>query len=86
MPTRISDDNETSTHYLTKQTADIHYINQTGDTMQGDLDMNNNRITNVKYPVASGDAASKLFVELNMARITFPFKIIPLHINKDGYH
>ena len=83
MPTRISDDNETSTHYLTKQTADIQYINQTGDTMQGDLDMNNNRITNVKYPIASGDAASKLFVELNMARITFPFKIIPLHINKE---
>ena len=50
--------------------------------MQGDLDMSNNRITNVKYPVASGDAASRLYVESNIARITFPFKIIPLHINR----
>ena len=83
MPTRITNDNESGTYYLTKQTADIQYINQSGDTMHGDLDMSNNRITNVKYPIASGDAASKLFVELNMARITFPFKIIPLHINKE---
>ena len=50
--------------------------------MQGDLDMNNNKITNVKYPTAAEDAASKLYVDLNLARVTFPFKIIPLHINK----
>ena len=70
MPTRISDENESTAYFLTKQTADIQYVNQAGDSMQGDLDMNNNRITNVKYPIASADTASKLYVDSNLARIT----------------
>ena len=82
MPIRITDENESTTYFLTKQTGDIQYVNQSGDTMQGDLDMNSNKITNLKYPTDAGDAASKLYVDLNLARVTFPFKIIPLHINK----
>ena len=46
MPTRITGENESTTYYLTKPVADINYVNQSGDTMQGDLDMNNNKIKN----------------------------------------
>ena len=46
MPIRITDENESTTYFLTKPAADIHYVNQTGDTMQGDLDMNNNKLKN----------------------------------------
>ena len=47
---------------------------RSGDTMQGDLDMNNNKITNLKYPTDVGDAASKLYVDLNLARLHFHLK------------
>ena len=46
MPTRITDEHESTTYYLTKPVADIHYVNQTGDTLQGDLDVSNNKIKN----------------------------------------
>ena len=46
MPTRITDEHESTTHYLTKPVADINYVNQTGDTLQGDLDVGNNKIKN----------------------------------------
>ena len=43
---RVTDENESTAYFLTKPTADIHYVNQTGDTMQGDLDMGNNKLKN----------------------------------------
>ena len=46
MPIRVTDENESTTYFLTKPAADIHYVNQTGDTMQGDLDINNNKLMN----------------------------------------
>ena len=82
MPTRISDENESSSYFLSKQAADIQYVNQAGDAMQGDLDINDKKITNLKYPTDIGDAASKLYVDLNPARVTSPFRIISLHIKR----
>ena len=82
MPIRITDENEPTTYFLRDKLAIFTMLIRSGDTMQGDLDMNRNKITNVKYPSDVEDAANKLYVDLNLARVTFPFKIIPLHIDK----
>ena len=44
MPTRITNEDEATTYFLTRSTADINYVNQIGDTMQGDLDINYNKL------------------------------------------
>lgn len=50
--------------YLTKNGADINYINEDGDKMTGDLDMNNHTLTNVRDPVKDGDVINlKYFQE-----------------------
>tara|TARA_Y100001001_G_scaffold15873_1_gene13898 strand:- start:7009 stop:10914 length:3906 start_codon:yes stop_codon:yes gene_type:complete len=42
---------------------DPRYVNISGDTMAGDLDMGSNSITNLATPVAGSDAANKVYVD-----------------------
>ncbi|MEE1963104.1 hypothetical protein V1387_10450, partial [Allomuricauda taeanensis] len=42
---------------------DPRYVNISGDTMAGDLDMGSNSITNLAAPVAGSDAANKVYVD-----------------------
>jgi hypothetical protein len=49
MPTRLSDeDDDGSSNFLTKPAADSHYINQSGDIMNGDLNMQSNKLKNAE--------------------------------------
>lgn len=45
---------------LTLEVADARYYNVDGDTLEGTMDANNNRIVSVGAPVASGDAIRKI--------------------------
>ena len=51
------------TSYLTKTVADVRYLNQSGDTMEGDLNMNSHRVTNLPIPTADTEAATKSYVD-----------------------
>ena len=62
--------NETSSNGLTIQKANSIYINETGDTMNGDLNMNNHQITNLANPVNDGDAVNKQYFESNKSITT----------------
>jgi hypothetical protein len=46
---------------------DARYINVTGDTMSGALDMGSNKITGLGTPTANTDAATKLYVDTSVA-------------------
>ena len=44
--THMYEDEEDTANFLTRHEATIAYVNQVGDTMQGDLDINNNKLKN----------------------------------------
>jgi hypothetical protein len=52
------------------QYADATYVNVTGDTMTGPLNMTNHLINNVTHPIANQDAATKLYVDEAVANAT----------------
>jgi hypothetical protein len=62
-------DGEVATsHLLTKQEAEVKYINTTGDVMSGELNMNGNRITNLcETPMNDLDAVCKKYVDEHIA-------------------
>jgi len=63
MPTRISGEEESNSQFLSKPQADTHYVNQTGDTMNGVLNMNLNKLTGLPTPSDTTDAVSKNYVD-----------------------
>ncbi len=46
-----------------KNLVDTVYLNVSGDVMEGNINMNNNSITNVPNPTSQGDAANKAYVD-----------------------
>ena len=54
-------------------TADLdnNYVNVTGDTMQGDLNLGNFKITGLATPVAGGDATNKAYVDNAVSGLTW---------------
>lgn len=61
--TTIDTDTPNGQDALNVRTADARYVNVDGDTMIGELDMSDNRITNVKDPARAQDAATKSYVD-----------------------
>ena len=63
MPSIIGETEDTETHVYDSN-LDDRYINQTGDKLQGPLDMGFNRIINVPTPISPGDVANRDYVEI----------------------
>ncbi len=60
------------------------FLNQGGDTMTGDLNMNGNKITNLPLATADTDAASKVYVDTYCkAPIIYAFNFM-LNVNNNG--
>ena len=51
--------------------VDGNYVNVTGDTMTGNLDMGNNKITGLGAPTAGGDATNKAYVDNAVTGLTW---------------
>ena len=56
--------------FMTNNKADMTYINESGDKMNGILDMNNHKILNVSNPEDDGDCCNKRFIENIIYNIT----------------
>ena len=54
---------------LTIGKANPIYVNQAGDTMEGDLDMKKNKITNVLEPVDRNEVSNKSYVDKSEERM-----------------
>ena len=52
---------------VNKGYADGRYVNEAGDTMDGDLNMGTNKVTNLGSPSAGADAANKTYVDGEVA-------------------
>ena len=60
----FDNDEELSTaHLLSKVEAEIKYVNQSGDFMEGDLNMNHFKIINLPEPVGSSEAVNKEYCD-----------------------
>ena len=102
MPIDISFNMETDKgSFATKTYADQNYINVEGDTLQGELDLSNHKITNVGNPTADKDCATKNYVDSLIRHnsendiiletsgnfiIKSPQNIIKLYVNDDKIH
>ena len=51
--------------------VDGTYVNVTGDTMTGNLDMGDNKITGLGAPTAGGDATNKAYVDTAITGLTW---------------
>jgi len=60
MPFRSNDEN---TNQINENDLNSAYLNVTGDTMLGNINMNLNKITILATPINSGDAATKVYVD-----------------------
>jgi hypothetical protein len=62
---RLPDDSVISKGYLDQrlQGLDAIYVNESGDTVEGDLSMSRHKITNLKYPENDTDAANKKYAD-----------------------
>jgi hypothetical protein len=60
MPFRSNDE---VTNQVNQEELDSAYLNVTGDTMRGNINMNLNKIINLATPINPGDAATKVYVD-----------------------
>ena len=61
MPIDVSFKTDVTENNCTLKTSDDqNYINLEGDTLQGDLNLNNNKITNVGNPTGEKDCTTKV--------------------------
>ena len=58
-------------------------LDKSGDRMLGDLDMNNNAITNIKTPVNDSDATTKQYVDHHLIQSAHPLKNVFEYIMND---
>ena len=63
MPTKYDTEETDYTSFLTKPIGDVRYVNQTGDKMEGILDMGIHKITNLADPVGPTDAVNLKTIE-----------------------
>jgi hypothetical protein len=64
-----------------KPEAQVTFVNTAGDVMQGELDMNNNKVTNIADPTEDGDAVN--LKTINMQHTThFVYHDNYLQMNK----
>lgn len=68
MPYRGSEDSVDSTELMDRVEAHAAFIDQSGDIMQGALNMNNNRLTGLPTPSSDSDAANKEYVDITNRR------------------
>jgi len=61
----ITDDHVVSKGYLDTrlQGLDSIYVNESGDTMEGELRLNRHRLTGIRIPLTDTDAANKRYVD-----------------------
>lgn len=64
MPYRGSEDSVDSTELMARVEAHSVFVNQSGDIMQGELNMNNKRLTGLLAPSSNSDAANKEYVDI----------------------
>jgi uncharacterized protein YoxC len=57
------------TDYYTIPQATNLFVNRAGDTLTGNLDMNNNTIQNITTPLNDNDAANKLYVDTEITSV-----------------
>ena len=55
--------NSTNTNSVSISQLDKIFVNQTGDIVSGDLNLNNNKIINLKEPKENSDVATKKYVD-----------------------
>lgn len=49
--------------------ADRRFLNTTGDTLLGEINMNSNRIINLPNPISNSEAVNKSYVDTNLIRL-----------------
>ena len=67
--------------YKSYSSSDHRYVNETGDVMQGTLDMNNNTIKNVPQPVTNTDVTNKGFCDQRYLNVSADKMIGTLDMN-----
>ena len=55
--------------FTSKVYADQNYVNVEGDTLQGDLNLNNNKIINLAKPTDDKDCATKSYVDERLSKL-----------------
>lgn len=64
--------------------VDAEYVNASGDTMSGDLNMGGNRVTSLASPVNAGDAASKSYVDSVAGGLTWQAPVAKVGTTNDS--
>lgn len=64
--------------------VDTVYVNVTGDTMAGTLNMNGNSVTNLAAPVNANDAVTKNYVDAALTGLTWEAPVLGIVANAAG--
>ena len=87
MPVRLDDDDDSNTsNFISKPVADVHYVNQTGDIMEGDLNLNNNKILNAELknctvstqPTLGNELVNKNYLDTRLSTLD------SIYVNESG--
>src|SRR5829696_1496850 len=63
-------------------TTNSIYVNESGDSMKGPLDMKNNKIVNLPNPNRNNDASNKFYVDDSIANATKKFGVLIKELDK----